>query len=64
MIRINYYDITFKSVKEINKAINMAKKASGPSLVVVNTVIGKYSKYEGLNKIHGSLEKEDYKNKR
>lgn len=50
-----------ESVKEINKAINMAKKANGPSLVVVNTVIGKYSKYEGTNKIHGSLEYDDYK---
>ena len=50
-----------ESVKEINKAINIAKKAKGPSLIVVNTLIGKYSKYEGTNKIHGSLENDDYK---
>jgi len=49
------------SVREINKAINAAKKASVPSLVVVNTVIGKYSMYEGSNKIHGTLEIDDYK---
>ena len=28
------------SVKEINKAIHTAKKASGPTLIVVNTIIG------------------------
>ena len=50
-----------ESVKEINKAINIAKKATGPSLIVVNTLIGKYSKYEGTNKIHGTLENDDYK---
>lgn len=50
-----------ESVKEINKAINIAKKAKGPSLIVVNTLIGKYSKYEGTNKIHGLLENDDYK---
>lgn len=48
------------SVKEINKAINVAKKSSKPSLIVVNTVIGEFSKYEGTNKIHGSLETDDY----
>ena len=50
-----------ESVKEINKAINTSKKANAPSLIVVNTTIGKYSKYEGTNKIHGSLEIDDYK---
>ena len=50
-----------ESVKEINKAINIAKKAKGPSLIVVNTLIGKYSKYEGTNKIHSTLENDDYK---
>jgi transketolase len=50
-----------ESVKEINKAINSAKKAKGPSLIIVNTTIGIYSKYEGTNKIHGNLEFDDYK---
>lgn len=49
------------SVKEINKAINTAKKSAGPTLIVVNTIIGEYSKYEGTNKIHGSLEEDDYR---
>ena len=48
------------NVKEINKAINSAKKSNSPSLIIVNTIIGIYSKYEGTNKIHGNLEKEDY----
>ena len=56
-----FYVKNGESVKEINKAITTAKKSSGPSLIVVNTIIGKYSKYEGTNKIHGTLEPEDYK---
>ena len=48
------------SVKEINKAIISAQKASGPSLIVVHTLIGECSKYEGTNKIHGNLEQDDY----
>ena len=49
------------TVKDINKAIHTAKKSNKPSLIVVNTIIGEYSKYEGTNKIHGNLEQEDYK---
>ena len=49
------------SVKEINKEIIKAKKLDGPTLIIVNTVIGEYSKYEGTNKIHGNLEEDDYK---
>ncbi|MEE3343251.1 MAG: transketolase [Bacilli bacterium] len=48
------------SIKEINKAITMAQKASRPTLIVVNTIIGMYSEYEGTNKIHGKLELDDY----
>lgn len=55
-----YYVKNGDSVKEINKAINVAKKSNVPSLIVVNTTIGKYSKYEGTNKIHGKLEQDDY----
>ena len=55
-----FYVKNGESVKEINKAINTAKKANGPSLIVVNTVIGKFSKYEGTSKIHGNLERDDY----
>lgn len=49
-----------EKVSEINKAIKSAKNANGPALIVVNTTIGKYSKYEGTNKIHGTLEQDDY----
>lgn len=55
-----FYVKNGESVKEINKAIVAAKKANGPSLIVVNTIIGKYSTYEGTNKIHGTLEQDDY----
>lgn len=55
-----YYVKNGESVKEINKAITAAKKANGPALVIVSTTIGKYSKYEGTNKIHGTLENDDY----
>ena len=49
------------SIKEINKAIIAAKKSTRPCLIVINTVIGMYSKYEGTNKIHGKLELDDYR---
>ena len=49
-----------EKVSEINKAINVAKKSNSPVLIVINTTIGKYSKYEGTNKIHGELEQDDY----
>ena len=55
-----FYVKNGENIREINKAINAAKKADGPSLIVVNTIIGKYSKYEGTNKIHGTLEQDDY----
>jgi len=49
-----------ENIREINKAIKTAKSSNAPSLIVVNTTIGKYSKYEGTNKIHGTLEQDDY----
>lgn len=55
-----FYVKNGESIKEINKAIHAAKKADGPSLIVVNTIIGKFSKYEGTHKIHGTLEQDDY----
>ena len=48
-----------EKVKDIDKAINTAKKNNGPTLIIINTIIGKYSKYENTNKIHSKLEKED-----
>ena len=49
------------SIKEIDKAINTAKKSNKPCLIIINTIIGMYSEYEGTNKIHGKLELDDYK---
>ena len=52
-----------ESIKEIDSVISKAKKSKKPVLIGVNTVIGKYSKYEGTNKVHGgALEKEDLEN--
>ena len=46
-------------VSEIDKAIDTAKKSGLPSLIIVNTVIGKYSQFENTNKIHGKLSSDD-----
>ena len=62
---MNWEVITVKngdSVGEISTAIDKAKKSKKPVLIKINTTIGKYSKYEGTNKIHGNLEKEDLDN--
>ena len=49
-----------ENIKEIDNAIKKAKESSKPSIIVVKTKIGKYSKNEGLNIIHGKpLDKED-----
>lgn len=50
------------SVGEISSAIDKAKKSKKPVLIKINTTIGKYSKHEGTNKIHGNLEEDDYNN--
>ena len=46
-------------VSEIDKALDAANKSKKPVLIVVNTVIGKYSEYENTNRIHGKLDEED-----
>lgn len=59
---MNWEVITVKngdSVGEISAAIDKSKKSKKPVLIKINTILGKYSKYEGTNKIHGSLDKED-----
>ncbi len=43
------------SVKSINESINDAKKSDKPSVILVKTKIGLYSKYEGTNKAHGMV---------
>lgn len=59
---MNWEVITVKngdSVGDISTAIDKAKKSKKPVLIKINTVLGKYSKYQGTNKIHASLDKED-----
>ena len=46
-------------ISEIDKALTTANKSKKPVLVIVNTVLGKYSEYENTNKIHGKLHEED-----
>ena len=46
-------------VSEIDKAIESAKRAKMPTLIIANTILGKNSTYENTNKIHGKLDKED-----
>ena len=46
---------------EIDKALDMANRSKLPSLIIVNTILGKNSTYENTNKIHGKLDKEDLK---
>ena len=48
-----------EKISEIDKAIEAANRSKLPTLIIVNTVLGKYSEYENTNKIHGKLEKED-----
>ncbi|NLA33333.1 MAG: transketolase, partial [Tenericutes bacterium] len=48
------------NINEISKAIEKAKNSNKPTLIEIKTIIGKYSKYQGTNKVHGSpLEEED-----
>lgn len=46
-------------ISEIDKAMDAANKSKKPVLIVVNTILGKYSLYENTNKIHGKLDEDD-----
>ena len=46
-------------ISEIDKALDEATKSKKPVLIIVNTILGKYSEYENTNKIHGKLDEED-----
>ena len=46
-------------VSEIDKALDAANKSKKPVLIIVNTVLGKYSEYENTNKIHVKLDEVD-----
>lgn len=47
-------------VAEIDKALEIGNKSKKPVLIIVNTILGKYSEYENTNKIHGRLDEDDY----
>lgn len=47
-------------VSEIDKALDTANKSKKPVLIIVNTVLGKYSEYENTHKIHGKLDEDDF----
>ena len=51
-----------ESVSEITSAIEKAKKSNKPTIIEIESVIGKYSKYEGTNRIHSDLDKGDLEN--
>lgn len=48
-----------ENIGEISNAIEKAKKSKKPVLIEIKTKLGKYSKYEGTNRIHSNLDKED-----
>lgn len=51
-----------ESIKEIDNAISRAKESFMPTIIICKTVIGKYSKKEGSNEVHGKpLSKDDIK---
>jgi len=50
---------TNDSVKDINESIIEAKKSDKPSVILVKTKIGLYSKYEGTHKAHGMVPDEE-----
>lgn len=51
----NVISIDGEDINDIDNAILKAKQSSLPTIIIANTTIGKYSKYEGTNKAHGTL---------
>lgn len=49
-----------EDVASINEAINKAKSSDKPTIIEIKTVIGRFSRHQGTNKVHGSpLEQDD-----
>lgn len=49
-----------ENIFKISKMIRKAKKSNKPTIIQINTTIGKYSKFENTNKVHGTpLSEED-----
>lgn len=52
-----------ENLTELDQTIKRAKQSSKPTIIIVNTSIGKYSKWEGTNHVHGTpLEIDDITN--
>ena len=52
-----------EDINLINEAINRAKASDKPTIIEIKTTIGKFSKLQGTNKVHGSpLDVEDIQN--
>lgn len=51
-----------ENIDEIDSAINKAKSSDKPTLIEVKTILGRFSKYQGTNTVHGKpLDEEDIK---
>ena len=61
-LNFNILVVDGDSIKEIDYAITRAKQSIMPTIIICKTTIGKYSKDEGSNSVHGKpLSKEDIK---
>ncbi len=50
----NVITVDGDDLQALDNAITKAKQSSLPNLIIVNTTIGKYSKWEGTNQVHGT----------
>ena len=58
----NVINIENNEPYSVGRAINEAKKSDRPNLIIVKTIIGEGSKYQGTCKVHGApLDEEDLK---
>lgn len=48
-----------EDINDIDNAIIKAKSQDKPTIIIVNTTIGKYSNYQGTNKAHGAILAQD-----
>lgn len=55
----NVINIESSDPYSVGKAINEAKKSDKPNLIIVKTIIGEGSKYQGTCKVHGAPLDED-----
>ena len=61
-LNFNILVVDGESIKEIDYAITRAKESVMPTIIICKTVIGKFSKDEGTNAVHGKpLSREDIK---